>query len=215
VGAEAIVLAFGRSASGVRAFLLVVIWVVLSAACSEAQEVTLLSDLIVVPEVPPSPRSSEPAIRVQRFDLDVTKDGRPEVFLATTYLAGSFGNEWAVYTSDGNGNYRRLATLTFHYDGFYYSPEQDRFSVYVRVSSQTGGFTRYLPTSTGFAELAEAYGSVEQEQARVEAWQHEGRPPLYETTLDGLRGAGTFEWKDADTGEANPFLGRLSEPVVQ
>ncbi len=173
-------------------------------------EVQLLEDFLTVLQIPTDIPS-----KVFRMDMDVTKDGAPELFLGTSYLGGAFGQSWVVYTPDSDGIYRKLGTLAFHYEGFYYSTDESRFSVYVRIGSQTGGFRRYRVNSEGFQELTEPFGSLEEEKKKVEAWKKEDRPRRYSVYLKELRESASPVWRDSLSGEINPALGKLEGEVIE
>ncbi len=193
-----------------RAILTATAVVCFSPIACQAEEVPIIEDFVSALEIP----LDQPS-KVSRMDLDVTKDGKPELFLATSYLGGAFGQSWVVYTPEASGKYRRLGVLAFHYEAFYYSSQEDRFSVYVRVDRERGGFTRYRIGPEGFKQVAEPYGSLDAEKNKVEAWKREGRPPLYWTSLDELRKSSSPIWRDSATNEVQPTLGQLVGVVIR
>ncbi len=192
-----------------RAALVATACLILAPAC-ESTEVRMADDFVAALEVDAASPS-----KVLRMELDVTGDGVAELFVGTTHLGGAFGNAWVVYTPVQSGKWRRLGALQFHYEGFYFSAEAARLSVYVRASATSGGFTRYRVDSAGFHELAEPYGSVEEERGRVEAWKASGRPRLFWATLSDVLGSGSPTWRDFKTEEIEAELGRLDGAVVQ
>jgi hypothetical protein len=188
----------------ISAFL---IGAILSVASFGAVDMPLLSHFISTLEIPTDVPS-----KVLRMELDVTGDGRPELFLGTTYLGGNFGNAWTVYSPGDDGRYRSLGQLTFHYEGFYYAADASRFCVYVRASAQEGGFTCYHTSANGFEEMDGASG-VDDDLA-VEDWKTHGRPSLAAADLSALLSPGTVVWHDWRGGDVVAGLQSLVNAVV-
>lgn len=152
--------------------------------------------------------------RIFLMQMDVTHDGKPELFVAASYLGGAFGLDWAVYSPQGDGTYQRLGIATFHYEAFYYSPAASLLSVYVRISAAIGGYTHFHIGADGIRELPEQPDD-DAEGLRVADWKKEGRPKLYWTRLADLVGSQPAVWKDYYNNEAGPDLGRLDGVVAR
>lgn len=190
---------------------------VLFAGSACATDVVMVDDCIHVLGTPSDGR-------VYRMDLDVTGDGVPEIFIG---VFGGHAWTWVVYTNLSGGKYRELPVqvrpdapadydltqLVFSYDAFYYDGGQALLAGFVRGGPGEGGWTRYHVSSTGFAELTDAYDPGVQESKAAD-WKMNGRPPLYWTTLDQLKGSAPV-WKRFFTDEVQPSLGRLDAIVVR
>jgi hypothetical protein len=182
-------------------------FVALAAPAACQADVPLLNDYLEACEIPP-----DTTARVYRMDFDVTNDGQAELFLGSSYLAGAFGQTWTVYTPTSDGKYRRLGTLVFRYDALYYSHEEAKFVIYVRVSSSIGAITKFAVSPLGFEELSEPY-SLEAEQLKMDTWSKTRSGP-YWIELNELRNAQAPVWRDIKDDKVQPSLGKLEGVVV-
>jgi hypothetical protein len=181
---------------------------ILSLATLGAADTPLLSHFVSSLEIPAGVPS-----KVLRMELDITGDGKPELFLGTTYLGGTSGNAWTVYTPGDDGRYRLLGQLTLHYEDFYYDPGARRLCVYVRASAQDGGFTCYHTSSSGFDEIDGPSGVDDQQAA--DDWKTHGRPQLLAADLSAVLSGGAVVWRDWSSGVVVPGVASLADVMVR
>ncbi len=188
--------------------MVVAVWLVLSPLCASAADRPILEDFL--DEMSLSPTSSS---KIFQMRLDVTQDGKPEVFVAASALGGAYGLDWGVYSPQADGSYKKVGFVTFHYEAFYYSAAESVLSVYVRLSAAVGGYTRYHIGLDGIRELPDQPDDAAEAQRAAE-WKRSGRPKLYWAELTDLRRGQAVVWKDFHTNEVGPDLGRLDATVV-
>lgn len=201
-----------------KIIVLLLLGFVVSVAPSTGANPSLLNHLVAMLEIPPNADAQRPQpIRVYRMELDVTGDGKPELFLATTWLGGRRGLEWVVYSPQLDGTYRPLGVIEFAYMSFYYSASSSSIMVPVNGGPGAGpAFAYYHIGADGISDITETYtGDTNADVASMNAWQAKGRPPVYIDTLADLQGTAAPQWKDADTGQLNSSLGKLDAPVTE
>ncbi|MFI5118066.1 MAG: hypothetical protein ACHP8B_15350 [Terriglobales bacterium] len=184
---------------------------------SYAAAQSLLEHLVTMLKIQPDADAHRSVpIEVYRMELDVTGDGKPELFLGTTWDTSRNGMLWAVYTPQADGRYRPLGVMTFGYHVFYYSANGSFMCNLVHTGSTEPGLTYYHVGADGIWDITETYsGDSEADLAKMDAWQKQGRPPVYVDTLADLKTSATPQWKDADTGGIASSLGRLDASVTE
>jgi hypothetical protein len=203
---------------------LLVSMVFLGVACarSEAADQSLLEHLVDMWSIPSqqelaqNPLRSVLPVRIFRFELDVTADGIPELFLGSTWGGSRQGVPWVVYRVESDGRYRPLGTATFGFDTFLYKPEDSTLFALRSPGQGQWGCTYFHIGEDGIRELTgEVVGEPPEDEARMLAWAAEGeRPHMSVANLTEL-GAGTPEWRDSVTKEVNPSLGPLDDLVTE
>jgi hypothetical protein len=183
-----------------------------------AANVSLLSHLVSMLQIPPDADARWPKpVQVYRMELDVTGDGKPELFLGTTWEAGRRGLLWVVYSPQPDGTYRPLGVIEFAYTSFYYSASSS--TIFVPVSGGPGAgpaFVYYHVGADGISDITETYTSNPgADLASMSAWQAKGRPSVYVDTLADLQSAGAPQWKDADSNAINSSVGKLDALVTE
>jgi hypothetical protein len=154
-------------------------------------------------------------VDVYRMELEVTGDGKPELFLGT-WGGGQNGLRWVVYTPQADGRYRPLGVIYFAYSDFYYSASSSTIFAPVHVGAGTGpAFAYYHIGADGIWEITEPFGKPMADLKKLEAWQKRGRPPVYVDTLMDLKTSETPQWKDADTKKTVPSIGKLGARVTE
>jgi hypothetical protein len=156
-------------------------------------------------------------IKVFRMELDVTGDGKPELFLGTTLGIGRTGMPWAVYSPRADGRYRPLGVIYFHYTDFYYSSNSSFLCSLIHVTDSGGpAFVYYHIGSDGIREITdEPFRGPAEPLAKLNAWQKVGRPPVYVDTLIDLQTSAVPQWKDAGTENVVPSVGKLDAKVTE
>jgi tetratricopeptide (TPR) repeat protein len=153
---------------------------------------------------------------VLRMELDVTGDGKPELFLGATWTGSQNGMLWVVYTPRANGRYQPLGVLQFGYHTFYYSAKGSYVCGAVHTGSTTPGFAYYHVGADGIREISDdSFRPAGDPVAKMHAWQKQGRPPVYVDTLADLKSSGTPQWKDTDTEEVVSPVGKLDAKVTE
>lgn len=188
-----------------RKSTMLIAWLFLSPLCSSAADKTILQDF--TEEMSLGPTASP---KIFQLRLDVTQDGKPELFVAAA--GGAYGLDWGVYSPQSDGSYKKLGFVTFHYEAFHYSAPDSILSAYVRVRGNLGGYTLYHIGVDGITELPGQPDDAAEAQRAAE-WKQSGRPKLYWAELADLRSGSTVVWKDFYTSEVGPDLGRLDGRV--
>ncbi len=151
------------------------------------------------------------------MELDVTGDGKPELFIGTTWNGSRRGMLWVVYTPQADGRYRPLGVIQFAYDSFYYSATSS--TIFTPINGGPGAgpaFAYYHIGVDGIWEITDSpFGAPNVDLPKMNAWQAKGRPPVYVDTLADLQTSATPQWKDADTGTVNPSVGKLDAAVTE
>jgi hypothetical protein len=150
------------------------------------------------------------------MELDVTGDGKPELFLSATWTGGQNGVVWAVYTPRADGRYQPLGVLVFGHHSFYYSVEGSYVCSAVHTGSTTPGFVYYHIGADRIREITErSFRPSGNPVAKMRDWQAKGRPQVYEDTLADLKASATPQWKDTDTEEVVSSVGKLDAKVTE
>ncbi len=90
---------------------------------------------------------------VFRFDLDVTGDGVPEIFLSQSQTSGMSGlEEWLVYTRVDASKYRLLGILSFSYSLFRLSDDSTRLLAFYASKTGAGSAVTFSVDADGFHE---------------------------------------------------------------
>ena len=187
-----------------------------------AADESLLDHLVEMWSIPSeadlskNPFRSEAPVEVLRFELDVTHDGVPELFLGTTWATGRQGLAWLIYSRQSDGRYRPLGIATFGYEQFLYKPTDSTIFALRSPGGGQWGCTYYHVGEDGVSELLGAL-DVEplRDEAAMQAWQEEGRPRMQVAQLSDLRESASPQWRDSATGEIVPSLGRLDNLVTE
>lgn len=179
---------------------------------------SLLVHFISMLKIPPDVDAHWPVpVQVYRMELDVTGDGKPELFLSTTWNGGRRGLQWVVYSPQPDGTYRPLGVIEFAYTSFYYSAKSS--TIFVPINGEPGAgpaFAYYHIGADGISEITETNtGDANADLASMSAWQAKGRPSVYVDTLADLQGTSTPQWKDADTNSVNSSVGKLDALVTE
>ena len=192
---------------------------VCGCANGAAADESLLEHLVEMWRIPSeadlsqNPLNSEAPLEVLRFELDVTHDGVPELFLGTTWATGRQGVSWVIYTRQSEGRYRPLGIATFGYDQFLYKPADSMIFALRSPGGGQWGCTYYHVGEDGVSELL---GDLDvkplQDEAAMQAWR---QPRMQVTKLSDLRASPSPEWRDSATGEIVPLLGGLDDLVTE
>ena len=184
---------------------------------ARAANVSLLNHLVSMLHIPPDADARRPMpVQIYRMELDVTGDGKPELFLGTTWEAGRRGLLWAVYSPQPDGTYRPLGVIELAYTSFYYSASSS--TIFVPVSGGPGAgpaFVYYHVGADGISDITETYTGPSADLTSMNTWQAKGRPSVYVDTLADLQGTGHPQWKDADTNAINSSVGKLDASVTE
>jgi hypothetical protein len=156
-------------------------------------------------------------IQVLLMQLDVTKDGVPELFVGQTWTTSRRGVPWLVYTRQADGRYRPLGLLEFGPGVFLYLPSE---SLIFTIGSAGGGHADYRYYRIGVDGIRQVtdqrvYRSTRQYQAAMDTWIRKERPPVLATELAALRSRGQPSWRDMDTRTVVPSLERLAQQVTE
>jgi hypothetical protein len=198
--------------------LLCLLVVIPALASSQALGESLLGHLVAMWDIPDDTEPSQQyAPEIYRMELDVTGDGKVELFLGTSWGGSRRGIPWVVYTLEEDGRYRPLGTIEFSYESFYYSATGATVFTPRGAGPGTGGdFAYYHIGADGIWEIMDpVFGSPEADLVKLDAWSRKGRPPMYVTTLKDLRSSPNPQWRESVTGEAEPSLGRLEGQVTE
>lgn len=139
---------------------------------------------------------------VARMDLDVTNDGRPEIFLSTTESAGNAGQTWIVY-SPAQKDLRYLGTVFLHQLGFRFIKETRTLTAYERISAGEGGFVYYGVDDTGIRivgtspELEGRPPELEEEFSAILRFREEVDLRVFWTSCKEFREDFEPKWKPA------------------
>lgn len=185
---------------------------------AQTADQSLLDHFVSMLKIPPDEGTSgSMPIKVFRMELDVTGDGKPELFLGTTWGIGRTGMPWAVYTPRPDGRYRPLGVIYFHYSDFYYSSNSSFLCSLIHVpNSGEPAFVYYHIGSDGIREITEeSFRAPAEPLAKLNAWQKEGRPPVYVDTLIDLQTSAVPQWKDVRTETVVPSIGKLDAKVTE
>lgn len=199
--------------------LAVITLIVFGCGALHASDVGILEHLLVMRDIPPDADTllNQP-VSVCRMDLDVTGDGKPELFIGTTWEAGLRGMPWVVYSSQSDGRYRPLGLAVFRYEEFYYSQRHSTIFVPVPADHHQPGYVYYHIGADGVWEIEDGSlipTSPREDVARMRAWQTKGRPAVFCALLQDLRAGAAPTWSNADTGKIAASLGRLNDPVAE
>jgi hypothetical protein len=86
----------------------------------------------------------------------------------------------------------------------------------VHVGAGMGpAFAYYHIAADGIWEITEPFGKPMADLKKLDAWQKQGRPPVYVDTLVDLKTSETPQWKDAETKKAVPSVGKLDARVTE
>ena len=179
---------------------------------------SLLVHFISMLRIPPDADTRWPQpVQVYRMELDVTGDGKPELFLSTTWKGGRRGLQWVVYSPQTDGTYRPLGVIEFAYTSFYYSANSS--TIFVPINGGPGAgpaFAYYHIGTNGISDITETYvGDTHADLASMSAWQAKGRPSVYVDSLADLQATSSPQWKDADTNSVNSAVGKLDALVTE
>jgi len=162
------------------------------------------------------PRDTDVRRSVLRMELDVTGDGKPELFLSATWTGSQNGMVWVVYTPRADGRYQPLGVLVFGYDSFYYSAKGSYVCGAVHTGATTPGFAYYHVGADGILEITErSFRPAGDPVAKMREWQAKGRPQVYEDTLADVKASATPQWKDPATKEVVSSVGKLDTKVTE
>ncbi len=177
-----------------------------------------LLDHFSVREYLPTDSSELSSSQVFRMELDVTGDGKPELFLASSSGGSKQGLWWMVYTPDRERHYRCLGSMTFGYNDFYYSERTSILSALAGgVPSGAVGFTFYHVGADGIREMVDEKIpiSIDDRLVNPDTWPKNGYPPVYKAQLEDLRKSAAPQWRTVDTEKIVPSLGKLEGSVPE
>jgi hypothetical protein len=122
-----------------------------------------------------------------------------------------------VYSPVPDGRYRPLGLIYFSYTDFYFSALTSTIFAPVHAGAGMGpAFTYYHIAVDGIREVTEKkFGEPEADLKKLQAWQKQGRPPVYVDTLLDLKTSSTPQWKDADTEKVMPSIGKFDAKVTE
>jgi hypothetical protein len=159
-----------------KSMMVVALALVMAVARVGAAEQEILTHFYKVTRTVPFPGES-----VLRFELDVTGDGKPELFLGS----GRGSLLWVVYTPTGEGQYRQLGTIKFSDELFRMSQVEvngvvEWHLVTWQPDEQNRGYGRrfeYRIGSSGFELIStgDAIGAQSAEMAKIDAEFREWR----------------------------------------
>lgn len=150
------------------------------------------------------------AAPLRRLDLDVTGDGRPEIFVARAFTGAAAGDTFDVFTPQADGSLGSLGRLTFNPAlGFRVDAAQRRVLVLITPEAGPAVLSTYALEAgfrrVGRREIAPGDPAIEKEaQAQRRYWS---RARKVETAAEASRGEPV--WRDVATGRAVGGLRRL------
>jgi hypothetical protein len=139
-----------------------------------------------------------------RMELDVTGDGKSEVFLSNTARTGNGGGPWVVYSPRPDGAYVLLAELGFHGRFFRYDSESSLFVAGGHVSAEETTLRYFRVDDTGFSQLGGGMcpgmsPDCYEELDRIRSWQNRHAPPLYFLDVEQFRSDSSKLWLSKQT----------------
>ena len=138
--------------------------------------------------------------RLTRFELDVTADGMPEMFLAQSQNAGKGGLSWIIYSPVGGGQYRVLGREVFHIRGFRYDPTSAQLVVVRGRNIETSFIVTYRIDSGGIMEVqrdevANGSQTLSEEKQNDQAWRDEVGLKFWSIAIEDLEESSQPVWK--------------------
>ena len=116
-----------------------------------------------------------PSIYLFQFDLDVTGDGNPELFLGSSSMVDRSPISWSVYTSTSSGEASRTAQNLLLYPGGFYLEQVGGISRLSSVFSGPSQVTireyRFSSDGTVEAEMQELDGEDARKMMGSEDWR--------------------------------------------
>lgn len=140
---------------------------------------------------------------IMRMELDVTGDGRKEVFLSNSELTGSSGGRWLVYSPMADSSYRVFARISFHGRFFRYERDTSLFVAGGHVSAEQTSLRYYRVDVVGFTLLKGGIcpgfsADCEHELDLIRAWQKSDAPPLYFLEVEKFSDTSFNRWHTID-----------------
>lgn len=185
--------------------------VVLAFGCSNSvakgEEVQLLDDFIQRSEILPGE-----SFNILRMSIDLNGDGTSELLLAKNPTDGRSGQqEWFVYTTAGNQQYRFFGVLESSFLLFRLN-DQGRLILY---DNDITAVVEYSVAADGFHEESRVPTSnVDAESALFKTWRTRASLVVLFVDLNELETATDPKWINLLTNEAMPGVGRLTGTVV-
>ena len=148
------------------------------------------------------------------FALDITGDGRAELFVTVPEAFGKAGATWVVYqqAEPPTDRYRRLGQLFLHPGAYRFDKARGRVVAYVRYGAEDGVVESYQVHPQRFERATERSceaGSCEDERALIAQWLEQAPQVLCsEWPKDGH----ALLWRDSRTDQPvgdGPALERL------
>jgi hypothetical protein len=175
---------------------------------------SLLEHLVALFRIPDMP--SHP-LSVFRFDLDITGDGVPELFLGQNYATSNRGMNYVVYSGQPNGQYKPLGVVELGYDGFCYFAERSVILNIRRAGPGLGlSYDYYHAAEDGVWEIRESVPwTPGDDLPLLRAWRDNGRPLLYTAPLSDLRGGTPPTWREFESKHVIHALGSLDQRVTE
>ena len=141
-----------------------------------------------------------------RFDLDITGDGMPELFLASSQSAGNAGLTWAIFSSSRPAAACGYFAAQFFHDLAYrFDGATKTFQWYHRMGGGEGIFYSAPVTATGIGEPDDGVGmetntpEFEKRYAELTGWN---APPVAYADLEELaRNPTGAVWKNTRTDQ--------------
>lgn len=153
---------------------------------------------------------SADAAPLRRLDLDVTGDGRPEIFVARAFTGAAAGDTFDVFTPQADGSLGSLGRLTFDpAQGFRVDAAQRRVVVLVAPETGPAVLSTYA-LEAGFRRVARrdiAAGDPALEREKQAQRRYWSRARKVETAAEASRGEPV--WRDVATGTVAAGLRRL------
>lgn len=152
--------------------------------------------------------------QVLRMDLDLTGDGVKELLLAKGAADGRSGEqEWLLYFSVGNGQYRHIGLLDFSFQMFRID-DQKRVLIY---DKGLGVLVKYRVDGNGpHEEVRQGAGVVGgPEWALFKEWREREHLRVLSADLRGLTTSTNPTWTDLVSAEPVAGVGRLEGTVVR
>jgi TPR repeat protein len=143
-----------------------------------------------------------------RMELDVTGDGKPELFLASSQSAGLAGTTWRVFSPTGAGACGYFGEMFFHYLGFRFDAARREFMTYDRAGGGEGTFSHIPVGPRGFGKPRTGKGVVAnspdftREWDVIERWQSGPAAPVFGADLaDVIQHPSSAAWTNMRTSQ--------------
>jgi hypothetical protein len=173
-----------------------------TAITAVASDATILKDLVSEGLFVDAPDAL-----IHRMDLDMTGDGRKEIFVAGS--TSQAGLDWVIYCALPEGSYRRLGVVTFSPKAFAFDARSGLLVHYQRVGAGVGGYVWYQVDSKGLHTLDRIADA--EAARRVRNWND--RPRVWSTTMRALRAGDPVDWQDSEAASTTHRLSALRERV--